>query len=165
MTIERDGTIRTRPATGQDIPILQGLLSELHSQHYDAMPERFLPQAAGELDSKFFQGCLGDPSQHLVVAEEKGQVVGYARAQCRSNPDGVAHRARTFVEVHEIVVSEAVRGAGAGKRLMEDVVAWARRQKASGVELSVYAFNGDALAFYRRIGMSDMRITLAMALD
>lgn len=165
MMIERDAAIRVRPAGREDIPLLQGLLSELHAQHYEAMPERFLPQAAGESDSVLFGSWLANEKVCLLVAERASRVVAYARAELRSPPDGVAHRARTFVEVHEIVVAKGLRRSGVGRLLMQALLEWAESSNASSLELSVYAFNEEALDFYRRIGMKDMRITLAKALE
>jgi GNAT superfamily N-acetyltransferase len=129
------------------------------------MPERFLPRAAGETDAAMFRSWLADPSQCLLVAEKSEHIVGYARGEVRSSPDGIAHRGRTWAEVHEVCVDPTTRRGGAGRLLMKEVSAWARGQNASSLELSVYAFNAEALRFYRCIGMVELRVTLTMALE
>ncbi|KAB2850669.1 MAG: GNAT family N-acetyltransferase [Hyphomicrobiaceae bacterium] len=156
--------VNIRQATEQDIPRLQALLRDLHAPHVRALPERFAPRAVGEWDRDLFRGYLSSPSQVVLAAERSGEVVGFARAEFRNTSQGVAHLARTYVEVHEICIDPAARRSGAGRLLLEAVKDWAKRQNASSLELSVYAFNEAALAFYRRVGLSDMRITLATKL-
>ena len=165
MTIGNGAVVRVRRAGEHDVPVIQGLLSELHAQHYDSMPERFLPQAMGETNAGMFRSWLTDPSQCLLVAERSGRMAGYSRAEVRSTPDSIAHRGRTWAEVHEVCVAAKSRRSGAGRLLMEETRAWAKGQNASSLELAVYAFNETALDFYRRIGMRELRVTLTMATE
>ncbi len=41
---------------------------------------------------------------------------------------------------------------GIGRRLMDEAQAWASARGATSIELNVYEFNEDAIAFYERLG-------------
>ncbi len=57
---------------------------------------------------------------------------------------------RGHVEI--LVVARAARRRGLGRRLMNELGAWARRQGAAELVLTVWAGNVEAEAFYERLG-------------
>jgi ribosomal protein S18 acetylase RimI-like enzyme len=57
---------------------------------------------------------------------------------------------RAHVEL--LVVARAARRQGLGRRLMDELAAWARRQGAAELVLTVWAGNREAEAFYERLG-------------
>jgi ribosomal protein S18 acetylase RimI-like enzyme len=54
--------------------------------------------------------------------------------------------------VQELVVAEDSRRRGLGRALMARAHAWAEERGLTDVELSVYAFNGAAIALYEQLG-------------
>lgn len=89
----------------------------------------------------FFLSDL-DRSQGLsVVAEDEGVILGYA----------VAWGAE---ETHlaNLAVSEVERGKGVGGKLLDEVVAFARRSKAGSMYLEVRVSNTTARKFYAERG-------------
>lgn len=62
------------------------------------------------------------------------------------------HPASAHVSVLGMSVARDCRGLGVGRALLETAVAWAETHGAVKVELSVFAHNAPALAFYERLG-------------
>ncbi len=97
-----------------------------------------------DFSSEALGGHLERPEHQLFVAEEiVGQPVGYAAASVAWN---------RFVSVDDLAIDAANRRAGAGRRLMDIVVAWADRMKAPGLRLETQANNVAACRFYESYG-------------
>ena len=56
--------------------------------------------------------------------------------------------------IFSVWVAGSARGRGVGRALMAAVADWARSWGAGRLVLWVYRSNGDAIAFYRRLGFT-----------
>jgi GNAT superfamily N-acetyltransferase len=83
----------------------------------------------------------------VVALDAEGAVCAMAHADPR-------HLLITepFVELEELVVDEAVRGAGAGAMLLAAVEAWARERDFSSVRVRSNVLRERAQRFYQRKG-------------
>jgi GNAT superfamily N-acetyltransferase len=61
-------------------------------------------------------------------------------------------------------VVDARRSAGIGALLVDEFAAWARDAGASTLQVTAYAANDRALAFYERIGFTPRSVVLARPL-
>jgi GNAT superfamily N-acetyltransferase len=133
---------RIRPAAPGDLDDLVGLLGALFTLEAD-----FTPDPARQ--RRGLAAMLADPARRTVlVAEWAGQVVGMVTGHVVvSTAEGGAS-----VLLEDLVVTEAARGAGLGRGLVEALEAWARERGATRVQLLVDEENLAALGFYRRLG-------------
>ena len=94
---------------------------------------------------------LEDPARRLVlVAEADGAVIGMVTAQlvistAEGGDAGI---------LEDLVVDEAHRRTGVGRRLLAAAEAWARARGATRLQLLADVENGPALDFYARTGWS-----------
>ena len=65
------------------------------------------------------------------------------------------------MQVLEIVTHSSARRLGVGKRLLAEAFNWAAHRDAASVELSVYAFNEEAISFYHSLGFRDVTLRLS----
>ncbi len=144
--------INIRPARESDLPALallweqvDGLHARIRSDYFRASPER-------SLSGRNLKEALGSPHQTLLVAEQKGDVVGVVEVKIYDTPDHPLMMPRRRARVEELVVDLHHRRCGIGRALMEEAVCWARRQSASHVVLTVWSGNDEAEAFYKRLG-------------
>jgi ribosomal protein S18 acetylase RimI-like enzyme len=84
-----------------------------------------------------------------LVAERNGVVEGMAIFW---EGLGSSFRARPFLFLEDLVVSESARSAGIGDALMRELAREGVRRGVMRVEWSVLDWNVNAIRFYRRIG-------------
>ena len=97
-----------------------------------------------------------------LVAELDGRVE--AMALFYETPGGT-FRARPFLYLEDLVVSEAARSRGVGEELMAALAREAVSRKAIRLEWSVLDWNEGAIRFYRRLGATHHAEWIKYGLD
>ncbi|MGH8079654.1 MAG: GNAT family N-acetyltransferase, partial [Lysobacter sp.] len=94
--------------------------------------------------------ALSGPSPRLQawLALESGAVLGYAAASLEFS----TWAAREFVHLDCLYLREAARNRGLGRRLLAQVLAFARRRGCAQVQWQTPRWNRGAIGFYRREG-------------
>ena len=153
-------SIKIRPATGEDIPILADMLYEA-----GAVSEKVREmgkEKAMELPAMilFLENFGRERRGDFGFIAETGDktLVGAAWARLFSEENkGYGFVSEEIPELAIAVVPE-FRGAGAGTKLMRRLIEEARRLKFPALSLSVYRRN-PALRLYQRLGFVDANIS------
>ena len=120
-----------RPMTSRDLDAVMRLES--------ATPE------APHWKRSTYETLLSRPgAAHLLVAKERGRVVGFLVAQAIAD----------ICELESIAVDPASRRAGVGKALFKWLIDSARKLGLSCIQLEVRSGNNSAIAFYEAIGFA-----------
>lgn len=135
-----------------------GALIELRKQlddvHAQARPDLF---ASGYFyDHNEIVSLFAAAKTKIVVAGDgsAGRVLAYMVLNTEQAPQSPVFRyPRTFVYINDLCVSEAHRGQGIGKALMEYAIAYAKDRGAEALELNVAEFNESAIALYESMGL------------
>jgi len=94
---------------------------------------------------------LGDPRQHLLLAERDGHVCGLLALNMVYS---VAHGA-DLARITALVVGDECRREGIGKRLLREAEAVSRQSGISRIEVTSGPQRHGAHAFYRGCGYSE----------
>jgi ribosomal protein S18 acetylase RimI-like enzyme len=141
-----------RPAAPPDLPALGRLGALLVRIHHDFDPERFI--AATPRTERGYASYLGTqldlPDVVVLVAERAGRVLGYAYAGVEG-ADYMSLRGPAGV-LYDIVVDPAHRGEGAGRMLLDAVLAALAARGAPRVVLSTAERNESAQRMFARAG-------------
>ena len=131
--------ITIRKARLEDCPRMLELVREL------ALYER-APDEVTVTPEHFAESGFGpNPVWWAFVAEEQGQIQGFALYYIRYS---TWKGQRMYLE--DIIVTEAARGRGLGKLLMEALIVEARERQFTGIVWQVLEWNEPALNFYRK---------------
>lgn len=125
-----------------DLPQVLALIREL--AEYERAPH----EVTNTLADMQRDGFGSEPIFHFFVAEDAaGTTIGLALYYTAYS----TWKGR-MLYLEDLVVTEAARGTGLGKKLFDAVVAEARRTGAHRLKWQVLEWNEPAIGFYRKIG-------------
>lgn len=101
------------------------------------------------------------PAFEALLAERGGEAVGL----CLYFASYSTWRGASGIYVQDLVVADAARGLGVGRRLLAETAAIARARGGSYLRLSVDDDNPRAQAFYRRSGFRHSKTEMIQVLD
>ena len=149
-----------RAATAADVPAIAAMAGELYAMHHAWDARRFWnlggrdPEVRAGRES-FFGTQIDEPGVILLVAEQRGTVVGYAYMSIEEHD--YENLLESSAWLHDIFVKPEARGTGAADALFE-----AARERGTANErqllvLTVAELNAHAQRFFARHGM---RVTM-----
>lgn len=148
-------TIRIRPATPADLPLIGALITELAVYEKLADEVRFDPAVLGE-------HLFGPrPMAEVVIGELDGTPQGFAL---------FFHNFSTFegrpgIYLEDLFVRPAARGAGLGKALLAELAQLAVARGCARFEWSVLDWNEPSIGFYKALGARAMDDWTVMRVD
>ena len=145
-----------RFAGREDLPAVNLLRRQVKELHAAGRPDIFKPGFDPELENYLFV-IFDDPDQEILVAEEEGGIRGFAILHEIRRPENPYKAERHYLDIDEFCVDEACRRRGVGRALIEAAKAVAKERGFDRLELNMWEFNKDALAFYEAAGFSTYR--------
>lgn len=158
-------TVTIRPAERGDLPALGRLGAMLMRTHYAFDPQRFLPPGNSPEDGYawFLGSVMESPDGRVFVAEEAGELAGYAYAALEPLSWKELRGPAGFI--HDVAVREESRRARVAEQLMQAATAWLREQGAPRVILWTAAPNEAAQRLFRRLGFRETMLEMTLELE
>lgn len=157
-----------RAIRGNEFERYAALMAEADALHHaevnKQIPKLIKPADKARPDENDFFACLKDPNQLLDVAVTEDEVAGFVQAVVFDRAETRAHEANRVVRVELIVVADAHRRKGLGKRLMARAQHWAISKQADALVLNCYAFNIVAARLYEKAGFGVLEKMYALRL-
>ena len=165
MQLSETANALIRPATSADLPRVGRLGALLVEAHHGFDAQRFLPtRDRMPTDyAAFLLRQMADPDVTVLVADDAGDVIGYAYAAIEGY-DYTALRGPAGV-LHDIVVDPAYRRRGVGRRLLETVLECMNARGAPRVVLSTAEPNEVAQRLFASAGFRRTMIEMTHELD
>ena len=149
--------ITIRNAVQADNMKIRPLQDQIARLHHEGKPNLFKLEPRYHSEEAFAK-MLADPERFIFIAEdETGRVVGYAFAfvmHVRNHPTYIDFD-RFYID--DICVAEDSRRMGIGRRLFEICRKAADETDCAVLDLGVFGFNKDAIAFYEACGMTEQQ--------
>ena len=154
-----------RRATPADLTRIGRLGALLVAEHYDFDPQRFLATRPGTPAgyASFMGTQLEDPDKAVLVADDNGDVIGYAYAAIEGY-DYMALRGPAGV-LHDIIVDPQHRGRGVGRLLIDAALEFFRSRGVPRVVLSTAERNEAAQRLFASMGFHRTMIEMTFELD
>ena len=135
-----------RPARASDTGRIHQLVCDLAAYERAADQVRATPE---QLHAALFGTA---PAVHALVAEEAGEVVGFALWFLNFSTWEGVHG----IYLEDLYVAPEHRGSGLGKALLQALAEIAVQRGYARVEWSVLDWNSPSIAFYRGLGAAPM---------
>jgi ribosomal protein S18 acetylase RimI-like enzyme len=137
----------------------------LVEEHYDFDPRRFLAARPGTQEgyASFMSAQLEEPDKAVLVADDKGDVIGYAFAAVEGY-DYMALRGPAGV-LHDIIVAPEHRGRGVGRLLLDAALEFFGSRGVPRVVLSTAERNEAAQRLFASVGFRRTMIEMTRELD
>jgi len=154
-----------RPATSADLPRLGRLGALLVEEHHAFDTRRFLPtRDRTPADyAAFLVRQLADPSVIVLVADDHGDVIGYAYATIEGY-DYMSLRGPAGV-IQDVIVDPEFRGRGVGAMLLEATLTELDMRGARQVVLTTAERNEGAQRLFAKSGFRRTMIEMTRELD
>ncbi|MDR0229056.1 MAG: GNAT family N-acetyltransferase [Flavobacteriaceae bacterium] len=130
-----------RPAKPSDMQYVLQLIQELAT--FEKEPEA----VEVTVDDLIRDGFGSNPLFDVIVAELDNQIIGMALYYNRFS----TWKGKT-IHLEDLIVTEKMRGTGAGYALYKEVLAIAHREGVKRVEWVVLDWNQSAIDFYKKSG-------------
>ena len=153
--MERENTV-IRFAREEDLPGVNELRRQVNALHVKGKPDVFKPGFSKELED-FLYVIAKDPQIWILVAARDEKVVGFAVLHHIAKPENPFMYERDFLDIDEFCVDEHHRRQGIGTAMMDRIRAFAKEKGFRRVELNMWEFNREALAFYEAAGFHTFR--------
>lgn len=141
-----------RRAEEKDAEKVLALLGQVLELHARLRPDIFIPGStkytAAELTEIF-----ADESRPVFVADDGGEVVGYAFCVIKRQPFTTNMKDFSTLYIDDLCVDENCRGKHVGTLLFDYAMSFAKEQGCYDVTLNVWEGNDSARAFYEKMGM------------
>lgn len=160
-----DVAITIRPADPRDVPALGRMGAALMRTHYAFDPDRFLAADEGAEAGygEFLRSQLLNADNLVLVAEAGGRVVGYVYAGIEPLSWKELRGEAGFV--HDLLVEDDARNAGAGRQLLEAAIAWLGQRGMPRVVLWTAARNDGAQRLFATRGFRSTMVEMTLELN
>ena len=148
-----------RKAKEEDFPRLEELYEELEKDAVLYQPEHFVFSPKGTR-SEQMKEFLDSDFQVMFVAENDGEVIGFAHLVLIPAKKVPCLKSQTSLYLQDLVVASEFRSQGIGTILMNEAKKYGKENGADFFRTQVFPQNTDGMRFYNRNGFSEKMITI-----
>jgi ribosomal protein S18 acetylase RimI-like enzyme len=153
-----------RKARPGDFDALCALYQEIDEHHREARPDLFRVPVGERRERSAVAALIEGDDSTILVAEDGSLLLGFVTMIVKTVPANIVRDERRFAEIDNLVVRAGARRQGIAHALVDAGAAWASARAIETLELSVYAFNIGALAFYRSEGFDPLVVRMTRPL-
>ncbi|WP_235603396.1 N-acetyltransferase [Thermoanaerobacter sp. YS13] len=136
----------------------------MHEIHYKARPD-YYKDTDIPLDKEDYINKLSHPEYKIMVAEnENDEIAGYIIYKIKKIEEHPLLVDRVVVYIEDLCVAGRFKRKGIGKKLLESAIEYGKEINASSIELTVWAFNEEAIKFYESLSFKPQSIKMEMIL-
>ena len=142
-------------ATDSHIPEIIELWKEFMDFHKDIDPVLSRSEDGHLNFEKHLRDSISSEDYHILVALDKGHVVGFSTSQIRKYSP--VFKMQTLGGIDTMAVKSNYRRKGIGEQMLEKILKWFESRNIDRIELSVAANNQIGYSFWKKHGFKDYR--------
>ncbi len=150
-----------RFAKENELDRVNEMRKQVNDLHVEGKPEIFKEGFSEELRNHIYT-IWNDPNQEIVVAEMDGILCGFAVLNHIVRPENPYMKERDFMDVDEFCVDKDFRRKGVATKMISFIRDYTKEKGIKSLELNMWEFNEEALAFYEAVGFKTCRRYMEM---
>jgi ribosomal protein S18 acetylase RimI-like enzyme len=151
--------IDIREAVLTDVDDLQELYAHVDQIHHDEYPEIFKPSININRPASFFERIFSDDNIKFLVASIDNQIIGFIHAELKMANHPVLQD-YSYGHISDIVIRPDHKRTGVGSKLFKSIEKWFKENEVKEISLTVFSFNEEAIAFYKKTGFTNRHCTM-----
>ena len=145
-----------RFAKETELEQINKLRKQVNDLHVKGKPEIFKSGFSEELKNYVYDVFYNERKK-IVVCDCDGIIAGFAILNHISKPESPFSYARDFLDIDEFCVDVHYRRQGIATQMIQYIQDYAKNEDFTRIELNMWEFNQEALAFYESIGFTTYR--------
>jgi len=152
-----------REAISTDFTLIGELYKQVDRMHHEALPKLFKSSSEIERLESYFEEILKNQNSSFLVALLNERIVGFIQLEIKDTNHPLIQSYK-FGHISELVINDELKRKGIGKSLLTESHKWFQLHGITEVNLMVFDFNKEAIAFYRNLGYVNKHITMTTLL-
>ena len=145
--------IRIRKLKKEDYTDVVELEKQVHKIHYTNRPDLY-NNISDLFPRDYYESVIENQNSIAMGIECNNKIVAIILSEIKETSNISIIKKRKYCYIDDIVVDENYRRRGYAKKLFEDLKNQIKELNVDDIELTVWPFNKEAIAFYEAIGMS-----------
>ena len=159
----KDMNSEIRFAKETELEEINKLRKQVNDLHVKGKPEIFKAGFSEELKNYVYDVFYNERKK-IVVCDCDGIIAGFAILNHISKPESPFSYATDFLDIDEFCVDVHYRRQGIATQMIQYIQDYAKNEEFDRIELNMWEFNQEALAFYESIGFTTYRRYMEMKL-
>ena len=139
-------------ASTSDYIEVNRIVTEGHEEHVEGDRSTFR-SVETVMPEDYYNELLMSNNSKIFIAKLEEETVGFAIISMEVSSAFPSLVSRNYAYIHDFGVDQRKKRRSIGSKLFERCIQWADERNATSLELNVWEFNKDALAFYEKHGM------------
>ena len=152
-----------RFANEDELDQINVLRKQVNDLHVKGNPEVFKAGFSEELRNYIFE-IFRDPLKKIVIYKNGNHICAFAVLNHITRPQTPFMYERKYLDIDEFCVDASCRRQGIGAQMIAFIRDYAKSGGFDRIELNMWEFNQDALAFYESAGFTTYRRYMEMKL-
>lgn len=145
-----------RYAKREELEAVNKIRKQVNEVHVKGRPDIFR-EDGWQFIEPFVYTRFDEENSGVIVAAIEDEIVGFAVVQYIVRPESPYNKEQKYFHIEEFGVNEAHRRKGIATAMIDFVKEDARKRGFKKIELDMWEFNQDALAFYESAGLKTFR--------
>lgn len=145
-----------RYAKREELESVNKIRKQVNEVHVMGRPDLFR-EDGWQFIEPFVYTRFDEENSGVIVAAIEDEIVGFAVVQYIVRPESPYNKEQKYFHIEEFGVNEDHRRKGIATAMIDFVKEDARKRGFKKIELDMWEFNQDALAFYESAGLKTFR--------
>lgn len=152
-----EGIIKIRKLKKEDYLDIFELEKQVNKLHYSKRPDLY-NDVSDLFPREYYNSIIDNNNSITIGIEYDNKIVAIIISEVKETSNISVIKKRRYCYIEDIVVDETHRRKGYAKILLNELREELKSLNISDIELTVWPFNKEAIAFYESIGMSAKNI-------